>query len=101
MLTDKTANIGEDFPKSIAYKRRKLFPVFAKAKKLPALANMNVSLKADVLSMGDRKYTVDALGQFQGELSMRTLTNALTKKWWLWMEFSVNFTGYQTTSKFP
>ena len=80
MLTDKTVNIGEDFPKSIAYKRRKLFPVFAKAKKLPALANMKVSLKADVLSIGDRKYTVDTLGELQGELSMRNFNERSDNK---------------------
>ena len=80
MLTDKTVNIGEDFPKSIAYKRRKLFPVFAKAKKLPALANVKVSLKADVLSIGDRKYTVDTLGELQGDLSMRNFNERSDNK---------------------
>ena len=42
-ITDKSINIGEDFPKSIAYSRRKLIPVYAKAKRLPVLANVKVS----------------------------------------------------------
>ena len=32
-ITDKFVRLGEDFPKDIAYNRRKLFPVFTKAKK--------------------------------------------------------------------
>ena len=80
ILRDKTVNIGKDFPKSIDYKKRKLFPVFAKAKKLTALANMKVSLKADVLSISDRKYTVDTLGELQGELSMRNFNERSDNK---------------------
>ena len=70
-ITDKSINIGEDFPKSIAYSRRKLIPVYAKAKRLPVLANVKVSLKADILSIGDKRYTVDTLDELDGELNMR------------------------------
>ena len=32
--SDRTLSIGEDFPKDIAYNRRKLFPVFTKARRV-------------------------------------------------------------------
>ena len=69
-IKDRNLNICEDFPKSIAYNRRKLFPVFAKARKLTGIDKSSVSIKGDVLFIRGKRYTVDNLDELDGELSM-------------------------------
>ena len=69
-ITDKFVRIEEDFPKQIAYNRRKLFPVYAKARK--TMDKKVVSLKGDNLIINGKPYTVDTLDQLSGELSMET-----------------------------
>ena len=59
MIKDRKLNIAEDFPKSIAYNRRKLFPVFSKARRIDGTDKRMVSIKGDVLSVRGKKYTVD------------------------------------------
>ena len=73
-IKDRNYNIGEDFPKSIAYNRKKLFPVFAKARKLP------VSIKADMLFIRGNKYTVDTLNELDGELCMKNFNECSIDK---------------------
>ena len=70
-IRDRNFNIGEDFPKSIAYNRRKLFPVFTKARKLPDIDKRSVSIKSDVLYIRGNKYTVDTLNELTGDLDMK------------------------------
>ena len=53
-ITNRSYNIGEDFPRSIAFKRRKLLPVFNKARNLPGFNKQMVSLKSDVLTINGR-----------------------------------------------
>ena len=69
-ITDKFVRLGEDFPKQIAYNRRKLVPVFVKARN--TMDKKLVTLKADNLIINGKKYTVDTLDQLTGELDMRT-----------------------------
>ena len=68
---DRNLNICEDFPKSIAYNRRKLFPVFSKSRKITGMKKSSVSIKGDVLFIRGKKYTVDNLDELDGELSMK------------------------------
>ena len=68
-ITDKFVRLGEDFPKQISYNRRKLFPVFTKARN--TMDKKLVTLKADSLIINGKKYTVDTLDQLTGELSMK------------------------------
>ena len=71
-ISDRTLNMGEDFPKEIAYNRRKLFPVFSKARRI--MDKRLVSLKADNLVINGKKYTVYYLNELSGELNMRTFS---------------------------
>ena len=77
-ISDRTLNMGEDFPKGIAYNRRKLFPVFSKARKI--MDKRLVSLKADDLVINGKKYTVDSLNELSGELNMRTFSERSNDK---------------------
>ena len=71
MIKDRKLNIAEDFPKSIAYNRRKLFRFFAKARKINGIDKRMVTIKGDVLSVRGKKYTVDTLNELDGNLDMR------------------------------
>ena len=57
--------MSEDFPRDIAYRRRKLFPVFGIEKK-------PVSMKADILIINGKRYTVDTLDHMKRQLDMKT-----------------------------
>ena len=72
LLTNKNYYVGEDFPKDVNYNRRKLIPVFSKARKIPGMDKKQVSLKSDTLIISGRKYRVDTLDQLTGELDMKT-----------------------------
>ena len=71
MIKDRKLNIAEDFPKSIAYNRRKLFPVCSKARRIDGIDKRMVSMKGDVLSVRGKKYTVDTLNELNGDLDMK------------------------------
>ena len=77
-ISDRTLNMGEDFPKEIAYNRRKLFPVFSKARRI--MDKRLVSLKANNLVINGKKYTVDSLNKLSGELNMRTFSERSNDK---------------------
>ena len=77
-ISDRTLSISEDFPKDIAYNRRKLFPVFTKARRV--LDKKVVSLKADNLLINGKRYTVDNLDELTGELSMKTFSERSNDK---------------------
>ena len=77
-ISDRTLSIGEDFPKDIAYNRRKLFPVFTKARRV--FDKKVVSLKADNLLINGKRYTVDNLDELTGELSMKTFSERSNDK---------------------
>ena len=79
-IKDRNFNNGEDFPKSIAYNRKKLFPVFAKARKLPGIDKRAVSIKADMLFIRGNKYTVDTLNELDGELCMQNFNERSNDK---------------------
>ena len=75
IITDKFVRLGEDFPKQISYNRRKLFPVFTKARN--TMDKKLVTLKADNLIINGKKYTVD---QLTGELCMKTFSERSNDK---------------------
>ena len=56
LITDRNCNVSEDCPREIAYRRRKLFPVFSKARKTPGINKKSISLKADILITFRIKY---------------------------------------------
>ena len=72
VITNRNCNLSEDFPREIAYKRRKLFPVFSKARRIPGINKNSVSLKADILIINGKRYTVDMLDQLKNDLDMKT-----------------------------
>ena len=78
IITDKFVRLGEDFPKQISYNRRKLFPVFTKARN--TMDKKLVTLKADNLIINGKKYTVDTLDQLTGELCMKTFSERSNDK---------------------
>ena len=78
IITDKFVRLGEDFPKQISYNRRKLFPVFKKARN--TMDKKLVTLKADNLIINGKKYTVDTLDQLTGELCMKTFSERSNDK---------------------
>ena len=71
LLTNKEYAINEDFPREIAYRRRKLLPVFSKARKLPGVDKKTVTLKSDILTISGKRYSVDTLNQLKGPLDMK------------------------------
>ena len=80
LISERTYSISEDFPKDVAYRRKKLFPVFAKARKTTSIDRKSVSLKSDVLIIRGKKYTVDTLNQLKGELDMKTFNERSNAK---------------------
>ena len=70
-ITNRAYHIGEDFPRQIAYNRRKLLPVFNRARSLPGVDKKVVSLKSDVLTISGRRYYANTLDQLGGDLSMK------------------------------
>ena len=72
VITNRNCNLSEDFPREIAYRRRKLFPVFSKARRIPGINKNSVSLKADILIINGKRYTVDMLDQLKNDLNMKT-----------------------------
>ena len=61
---DRNCGINEDFPRDIAYNRRKLYPIFHRARK----SRMSASLKGDKLVLDGTSYTVKTLGDLEGDL---------------------------------
>lgn len=61
-------SICEDYPTTIAYRRRKLLPIFYRARTCGLYDKKNVSLKSDILSIDGTKYTVETLDKLQGDL---------------------------------
>ena len=49
LIADRSCSIAEDFPKDVAYRLKKLFPIFAKGRKTTSTDKKSLSLKADVL----------------------------------------------------
>ena len=64
---DSKFGISEDFPRDIAYQRRKLFPIFHAAKR----ANKYVTLKGDKLTIEGKTFTTKSLGELEGGLHPR------------------------------
>ena len=64
---NKLFGLHEDFPMDVAANRRKLYPIFFRAKQL----NMKASLKGDNLFIAGTMYTVNSLGELEGELNPR------------------------------
>ena len=71
LLTNKEYAINEDFPGEIVYRRRKLFSVFSKARKLHGVDKETVTLKSDILTISGKRYSVDTLNQLKGSLDMK------------------------------
>ena len=59
--------MSENFSAETEYNRRKLYPLFRTAKKMPAYEN-NVFMVEDVLFVKNTRYTVDTLDQLPGDL---------------------------------
>ena len=69
LLTNKAYAINEEFPREIAYRRRKLFP--RRARKLHRVNKKTVTLKSEMLTIGVKCYSVDTLNQLKGPLDMK------------------------------
>lgn len=61
-------HIRENFPDNIAYNRRKILPIFAKARQTLNLPKHQITLKGDVLTIEKQQYTVNNIGSLKGEL---------------------------------
>ena len=94
-ITDKFVHIEDDFPKQIAYNRRKLFLVYAKARR--TMDKRVVSLKVDNLIIKGKQYTVDTLDQLSGDLAWIHSARDPTIKCWSLVASSAITTLYQTT----
>ena len=66
------------FPKSIVYNRKKLLPVFTKARRL--LGKRDVSLSKDRLTVSGEHYSVKSLNNLKGELNVRSFTRREDKE---------------------
>ena len=53
-----TTSVSEDFPRDIAFRRRMLFHVFSKTRKIPETNKKTVGLKSDVLIINGQRQTV-------------------------------------------
>ena len=93
-ITNRSYNIGEDFPRSIAFKRRKLLPVFNKARNLPGFNKQMVSLKSDVLTINGRRYYADTLDQLTGQLNMKHFNERSNENLLVFGGIYSNFHGF-------
>ena len=59
----------EDYPKSVAFNRKKMLPIFYHARK--SLGKKDVSLKGDVLIISGEKYTTGNLTTLPGDLHLK------------------------------
>ena len=60
--------ISEDFPPQMVYNRRKLMPIFAKARQSPGLGKNKVALRGDTLIIDNVRYNVKTLENLRGDL---------------------------------
>ena len=58
--------ISEDFPKSVSFNRKKMLPIFHKARK--SLGKSETSLKGDVLTISGSRYTTKNINTLKGDL---------------------------------
>ena len=66
-------SMSEDFPREIAYRRNKLYPIYKKAKQTPNLCN-KVFLRGDKLIIVGKQYTVDNIHTLTGSLNPRSFS---------------------------
>ena len=78
LVTERTLSASKDFPKDVAYCRKKWFLVCAMAGKTTIIDRKSVSLKPDILIIRGKKYTVDTLNQLKGELDMNMFKSLIT-----------------------
>ena len=65
-------SLNEDFPESIVYNRKKLLPVFTKARRI--LGKRYVSLSKDRLTFSGEHNSVKSLNNLKGELNVQSFT---------------------------
>ena len=65
-------SVNENFPQSVEYNRRKLYPIYKLAKKSEALRE-KVTLKNDVLTVDNEKFTVDNINKLPDQLHPKKL----------------------------
>ena len=65
-------SVNENFPQSVEYNRRKLYPIYKLAKKSEALQE-KVTLKNDVLTVDNEKFTVDNINKLPDQLHPKKL----------------------------
>ena len=58
--------ISEDFPKSVAFNRKKMLPIFNRARR--TLGKTETSLKGDVMTISGNRYTVKNINTLKGDL---------------------------------
>lgn len=66
--------MSEDYPSDVRYNRRKLLPVFAKARSTLNIPKSKITLKNDVLHIDKQKYTVSTLGSLTGDLHPKSFS---------------------------
>lgn len=64
--------MSEDYPRSVLFNRKKLLPIFNRARK--SLGKHEVSLKGDILRISKDTYNVNNLHQLKGDLNPRSFT---------------------------
>ena len=65
-------SVNENFPQSVEYNRRKLYPIYKLAKRSEALRE-KVTLKNDVLTVDNEKFTVGTINNLPDQLHPRQL----------------------------
>ena len=86
LIADRSCSISEDFPKDVAYRRKKLFPIFAKGRKTTSTDKKSLSLKADVL--------IPAVG-FSGGFWRWVLAVGFGGGCWRWVLTPVKFLDFE------
>ena len=71
-LKNSSYFMSEDFPRKVVFNRKKLLPIFSRARK--SLGKNEVSLKGDKLKISGTEYTVNNLMNLEGELNPRAFS---------------------------
>ena len=89
----------EDYPKSVAFNRKKMLPIFYHARK--SLGKKDVSLKGDVLIISGEKYTTGNLTTLPGDLHLKCFSRKQNDDTIVFGGSLSEFDPYSNWGKFP
>ena len=89
----------EDYPKSVAFNRKKMLPIFYHARKW--LVKKDVSLKGDVLIISGEKYTTGNLTTLPGDLHPKCFSRKQNNDTIVFGRSLSEFDPYSNWGKFP